>query len=169
MLKPAKKRPKAYDSACRGISAAVARRGSQSSGIFKWVFTPILAPLLGNRWLIGILAGAGIIVVFLSGLNGQGWKCPIHAAVGITCPGCGLTTAVVLLLQGNFKSAIDVHAFAPVAILFLAFMVVAGLLPTDTQHKLARRMAVLEKSTGMAAIGLLSMVAYWFLRLFEIL
>ncbi|WP_461883765.1 DUF2752 domain-containing protein [Fusicatenibacter sp.] len=48
----------------------------------------------------------GFYVAFLT-LTGIG--CPIRFATGISCPGCGMSRAVLLLLSGHFQAAFRMH------------------------------------------------------------
>jgi len=133
---------------------------------FEWFFTPVLGPLLLNRWLTGILLGVGLtqLVLVATGING--WQCPIRATVGITCPGCGLTTAMTLLAKGQWATAVETHAFVPIFFGVLALMVAAIVLPRPYLKKLSRTVAVLECKTGITAIITLGMILYWLLRNF---
>ena len=133
---------------------------------FEWFFTPVLGPLFLNRWLTGILLGVGLtqLVLVAAGING--WQCPIRATVGITCPGCGLTTAMTLLTTGQWATAVETHAFAPIFFGVLALMVAAIVLPRPYLKKLSRTVAVLECKTGITAIITLGMILYWLLRNF---
>ena len=133
---------------------------------FEWFFTPVLAPLLLNRWLIGIFLGVGLtqLILVVSGLNG--WQCPIKSTFGITCPGCGLTTAMALMIRGQWATAVSMHAFAPLFLVVLTGMVAAMALPTVYLKKLSTAVAVMERKTGISAIILLGMLLYWLLRAF---
>ena len=130
----------------------------------EWFFTPVLGPLLLNRWLTGILLGVGLtqLVLVAAGING--WQCPIRATVGITCPGCGLTTAMTLLAIGQWETAAETHAFAPIFFGVLALMVAALVLPRPYRKKIFTTVAVLECKTGITAIITLGMIFYWLLR-----
>jgi hypothetical protein len=130
----------------------------------EWFFTPVLAPLLVNRWLIGIFLGVGVtqLILVATGLNG--WQCPIRSTFGITCPGCGLTTAMTLLVRGQWATAVGIHPFAPLFLVVLAAMVVAISLPAVYLRKLSTAVAVLERKTGITAIILLGMLFFWLLR-----
>ena len=133
---------------------------------FEWFFTPVLAPLMFNRWLIGIFLGAGLtqLVLVATGLNG--WQCPIKSTFGLTCPGCGLTTAMALMIRGQWATAVGMHAFAPLFLVVLTGMVAAIVLPTVYLKKLSTAVAVMERKTGISAIILLGMLLYWLLRAF---
>jgi hypothetical protein len=133
---------------------------------FEWFFTPVLGPFLLNRWLIGIFLGAGLsqLILVAAGLNG--WQCPINATAGITCPGCGLTTAMTLLATGRWATAVETHAFAPIFFGVLVLMMAAIVSPRPVLKKISTRVAVLERKTGLTAIITLGMVLYWLLRVF---
>ncbi|MBI3161522.1 MAG: DUF2752 domain-containing protein, partial [Chloroflexi bacterium] len=83
--------------------------------------TPAFSNLLENRREGLIIAGAGVLHLGLSLAGLSGWSCPILAATGIPCPGCGLTRASMALIRGDVAGSIQTHAFAPV--LLFAFTV----------------------------------------------
>jgi hypothetical protein len=133
----------------------------------KWFFTPVIAPMLQNRWYLLMFAGIGVAQLALTIAGLPGWQCPIQSTFGITCPGCGLTTAIALLLKGNWHMAVQTHAFAPLLLIILISMLAAIALPAVHLNKISDRVARLERKTGIAAIVLLSMVIYWLLRIFD--
>lgn len=135
---------------------------------FNWFFTPVLGPLLKNRWLIGIFLGVGLTQLILVASGLTGWQCPIKSTFGITCPGCGLTTAVALMVRGQWATAVRMHAFAPLFLVVLTGMVAAISLPNVYLKKLSTAVTVLESKTGISAIILLVMLLYWLLRAFVI-
>ena len=134
----------------------------------NWLFTPVLAPLLLNRRLIGLFLGVGLTQLVLVASGWNGWQCPIKSTFGIICPGCGLSTAMALLARGQFAAAVGMHAYAPLFTLILALMVVAILLPADYLKRLSAELAILESKTGIAAVVMLSMMLYWLLRIFKL-
>ncbi len=94
-----------------------------------------------------------------------GWQCPVFHILGVPCPGCGLSRAVVALLHGDWQQALTFHLFAP---LFLFALMLAGasvLLPDVLRNHLILRVESLEQRTGMAVIFLVSLVGYWSVRL----
>ena len=133
----------------------------------KGFFIPVAAPLLQNRWFILIITGVGVAQLVLTITGLPGWQCPIRSAFGVTCPGCGLTTAIVMLLKGNWQIAVQTHAFAPLILLILISMLVATALPAAYLSKISGNIAWLERKTGITAIVLWSMVIYWLLRVFD--
>jgi len=62
---------------------------------------------------VGIVVVIGIGAFFLSRLFGT--VCPFKAAIGIPCPGCGMTRAYIAALRGYFKSAFYWHPLFPLA------------------------------------------------------
>ena len=48
----------------------------------------------------------GVYVAFIT-LTGIG--CPIRFFIGISCPGCGMSRAVLLMLSGHFQAAFRMH------------------------------------------------------------
>jgi Protein of unknown function (DUF2752) len=60
------------------------------------------------------LAGGGAALLFL------GWVgvplCPLAAATGYPCPGCGLTRATLALLRGHLSEAVAFHPLAPLLV-----------------------------------------------------
>lgn len=132
-------------------------------------FAPILASLLQERWTAFLLTGIAMLQVVLVALGLPAWICPIKATLGVPCPGCGLSTAMVLLLQGEWRAALSTHAFAPVFLLGFALMVVVSLLPERPRQAAIRWIAVVEQRTGIVLLLLLGLVAYWGLRLLGLL
>ena len=130
---------------------------------------PILAPMLQNRRLVLILTGLGVGQLALAASGLGGWRCPIKATIDVPCPGCGMTTAIKLLLEEDWVGAVQMHAFAPLVLMVLVLMAVAGILPGNYHRKLSAGIASLERHTGIFTIGLISMVVYWLLRLIEVI
>ena len=140
---------------------------SNKNQLVKWFFTPLLAPLLQNRWLICIFVAFGVAQLLLVYTGLSGWRCPIYETLTVICPGCGMTTAMTMLLKGHWQLAVQTHAFAPVILILLIMMLVATVLPASYLKKFAGSVERLEQKAGITAILLLSMVIYWLLRIFD--
>ena len=140
---------------------------SISARLKKGFFRPVLAPLLHNRWLICTFVAFGIAQLLLVFFEFRGWQCPIYETLAVNCPGCGLTTAMTMLVQGQWKLAVQAHAFAPVILIVFMMMTIAIGLPSAYLRKFSFCVERLEQKTGITAILLLSMVIYWLLRIFE--
>ncbi len=135
--------------------------------LIKGFFTPVLAPLLQNRWLVFIFVAFGVAQLSLVFFGLTGWQCPIYETLGVICPGCGMTTAMTLLLQGHWQLAVQTHAFAPAILIVLMMLLVAMGLGSAYLRKFSASVERLERKSGITAILLLSMVAYWLLRIFD--
>ena len=131
-----------------------------------WYFTTVLAPLLLNRRLRGIFTGIGLIQLILVFTGLKGWQCPIKSSFGIICPGCDLTTAMTLLVRGQWAAAVGMHVYALLFLVILTSMLAAILLPAVYLKKVSTAVAILERKTGITAIMVLGMVLYWLLRVF---
>jgi hypothetical protein len=140
---------------------------SNKNQLAKWFFAPVLAPLLQNRWLVGIFLAFGVAQLLLVYTGLSGWRCPIYETLAVICPGCGMTTAVAMLLKGHWQLAVQTHAFAPVILILLIMMLVAIVLPASYLKKFSGSVERLEQKSGLTAILLLSMVIYWLLRIFD--
>ena len=127
--------------------------------------SPILAPILEDRLMPLILTVVGPIQVGLLAIGQHGWQCPIKVALGIPCPGCGLSTATLLLLKGRWRESLATHAFAPIFLVGLVTIAVVSLLPGRWRSRAIASIAVIERHTGVVAIVLLALVGYWGIRL----
>jgi hypothetical protein len=133
----------------------------------KRFFTPVLAPLLQNRWLtrIFVIFGAAQLLLVYTGVSG--WQCPIYVTLGVSCPGCGMTAAMAELLRGHWQLAVQTHAFAPVILIVLMLMMLSVVLPASFLRNFSGSLERLEQKSGISAILLLSMVIYWLLRIID--
>ena len=124
-----------------------------------------LAVLLRDRRASLVVAGVAAAQVAAVWARVGGWPCPVKSALGIPCPGCGLTRASVALLRGEFAAAFRLHAFAPVLLLGLAAFAVAGLLPAARREAFAGAVGRFERRTKVSYIVLGAMLLYWLVRL----
>ncbi|MDX2441038.1 MAG: DUF2752 domain-containing protein [Desulfobacterales bacterium] len=103
------------------------------------------------------------VVLISAGL--RGWQCPIHSTLGIQCPGCGLSTAMSLLIKGDWQGAMRTHAFAPVFLFAFVLMGIVSILPENLHRKAVLQIAAIEKHTAFAAYILFGIIVYWIFRL----
>jgi Protein of unknown function (DUF2752) len=124
-----------------------------------------LASLLRDRRVaLGLtLVAAAQVAAVASGVGG--WPCPVKSALGIPCPGCGLTRASLALLKGEFAAAFRTHAFAPVLLLGLAALAVAALLPAARREAMACAVGRFERRTRAAYVLAAALILYWSVRL----
>lgn len=132
-------------------------------------FSPVLGPLVRNRRATVLLAAVAAAQVALTAAGTVAWQCPVRSTLGLACPACGLTRAMVLFSQGHWKAAIDLHAFAPLFLGAGIFLAVASILPAGIQHKIADQLAAFERLTGMVGLLMLSILAYWILRIINLI
>ena len=144
-------------------------RASVSSRFADWMFSPALALIMQNRWILIFIAGLAILQVGLTAAGWRGWPCPIRIISGVPCPGCGLSRATALFIQGQWQSAIEVHAFAPIIAVGFGFLVITAVMPRSLQHRAARRVAAWERRTAIVTLVVLAMFIYWGLRLSGVL
>ena len=126
---------------------------------------PILAGLIANRKEGLILAGAAGVhmSLFMTGL--PVWSCPIRAATGVPCPGCGLTTATAQLLHGDLTASFQSHAFAPVFLVGISVLMIASIMPGQVHKRVVEAISRFEMRTGMMSWILSTLVFYWGARL----
>jgi hypothetical protein len=125
--------------------------------------------MVQHRWALIALVGLAILQMGLIAAGLRGWQCPMYAGFGVPCPGCGLSTAMTLFIQGKWYAAIYTHAFAPILLAAVILLATAALMPRRLQANLSLRVAALERRTGIVAILLLVMFIYWGLRLSGVL
>ena len=63
------------------------------------------------------IGAAAIYVGVVTPGGGRTIPCPIHAATGWWCPGCGMTRAVHALLHGDVFGALSYNVFVPLVVL----------------------------------------------------
>lgn len=129
------------------------------------IYNPILAYLVQNRLVGLMITGAAGLQAGLVSLGLPGWQCPFLHVVGLPCPGCGLSRAVVVLLHGDWRSSLELHAFAPFIVLALTLIAAATILPHRQRNWLAGQLEIVERRTGITAILLIGLVLYWLIRL----
>jgi len=124
-----------------------------------------LAELLRNRRFGLLLTGALGLHVLLASLHLPLWECPFLRVTGLPCPGCGLTRACILLLQGDVQASVRFHAFAPFFIILIAMMMIATVLPKKVAEPFINKTELLERKTGLTIIILGGLILYWLARL----
>jgi len=131
-------------------------------------FGSVFSDLISDRRAAAIIAGAGVLHIGLSMAGFSLWSCPIRAATGVPCPGCGLTRATLELLRGDLAGSLRTHAFAPVFLGALTFMLVTLFLPERYRKSLLSTLRDCEVRTGLTAWVLFGLMLYWAIRLMGI-
>jgi len=132
--------------------------------ISRLLFTPVLAPLVQDLRLTLILMGVAAVQIGLTAMGFPAWQCPLKSSLGIPCPGCGLSSAIVLLIQGHWRTAVSFHVFAPVFLIGFFLLMVTAVLPERLHRNAIRCIAWLERCTGIIPFLLISIIVYWVLR-----
>ena len=128
-------------------------------------FPTLLASILRERPVcVGFLV-AGVILVTAQVLGITVYVCPLQAATGLPCPGCGLTRGTTALLRGDVQQALAFHPFSPLAVLCILLLVLSVALPPSPRQKMLNRIESLERRTGLGLLGLLALMAYGAYRL----
>ncbi len=125
----------------------------------------LLSSLVKHRQSCLAISGAVGLHLTLVTFKLPSWQCPIRATLGIPCPGCGLSRAIVAIAHGDWQKALIIHAFAPIAIVAFAIVLVATFLPKSTRIRLGNSLENIERQSGIAALLLSVSVLYWLVRL----
>ncbi len=136
--------------------------------ISDYIFSPALASLMKNRKEGLILGGVAALQFGLVTAGLPGWPCVFKAVLGIPCPGCGISTSISQLLHGDWQGSIATHAYGPVFLAGLVFVVGVSLLPETARVAVVERVARIEKRTGITTLLMLSTLLYWGFRFIKL-
>jgi hypothetical protein len=128
------------------------------------LFAPVLSPILRDRKLVFAVLGAAVLQLGLVTLRLPGWPCPFIHALGVPCPGCGLTRATLLLLRGDWRASLSFHAFAPLLVLALVLVTCSATLPEFFRQRIISRLDEVERHTGFSTMLLFGLIIYWLAR-----
>ena len=128
-------------------------------------FAPVLGPLMQRRWVIALLTTAVFVLMTLTTMRITTWQCPLRSTLGMPCPGCGLTRAMVLLVQGHWPASISLHVFAPIVLAIGILLAASSALPQRLQQKMVAHVTDFERRTGITALLIISALIYWILRI----
>lgn len=132
---------------------------------FQRFSSPLLAQLLERR-VTGVWVGVAVVAhLGLMRLELPAWPCPVQHALGIPCPGCGLSRAIVALLHGDWLAALRLHAFAPLLLAALALIIGMAVLPEPLRRRGIATVDHLERRTGLTVLLLGALMVYWLVRL----
>lgn len=70
--------------------------------------------------------------------------CWVHRALGVPCPGCGLTRSVTSLTHGRFLAAVSYHPFGPVLYVLFVAAAIYAILPRRVRERIAVHAAASE-------------------------
>jgi len=114
----------------------------------------LLRAALVSLLLAGLAAAAGHALLGWDLAAWRAWLpgCPIRAVTGFPCPGCGMTRALLLLVQLRFGAALVAHPAAPAV---AAAALVWGIRPPRWSPALR---------DGVAAAALAVLLGVWVAR-----
>ena len=124
----------------------------------------MLADLIRDRRLARVLVLCGAAQAGFVFLGWPGWPCPVQSALGLPCPGCGLSRATAALLRGNWLAAFALHPFAPLVLAMLALLAVAALAPRAVVDQVADTLRVVEARTRLTSILVAAFLAHGLIR-----
>jgi hypothetical protein len=125
----------------------------------------VFASLLEDRKIATGICAAAILHLGCTAFGLSGWPCPLLSAVGVPCPGCGLTRAGLALLRGEFGEAFRLHAFAPVLLGAFVLLFAATVLGSKDRQRLSETIRKIEMRTRITTWLLVALLVYWILRL----
>lgn len=131
--------------------------------------SPAFSSLLANRRDLMFVAAFGVLHIGFSMAGITFWNCPIRAATGVPCPGCGLTRASLELLHGDVSASFQTHAFASVALATVFLMLLIFILPESLREKWVTAIRNFETRSGSTAWIISFLFFYWAIRLSGIL
>jgi len=126
---------------------------------------PIIAAILRDRRLALAVSGVAALNLALFALHAPTWQCPLLQTFGVPCPGCGLTRAIALLFQGDWRASMTMHAFAPFFLIGLVVMGLGALLPSRGRQAFIGNVQRIEQRTAITTLLLAALFAYWLVRL----
>jgi hypothetical protein len=125
----------------------------------------VIVPILQSRRLTLLLVAVVAVHLGLAAVGISCWRCPLRSFTGLECPGCGLTAAILFMLGGNWRLALESHAMAPLAI--GGMLCLAGLtaLPSHHRQKVIRWIGVTDGKYHLTALTLGIVCVYWGFRI----
>ena len=135
--------------------------GSRRSGKSSWFFQPVIASILIKQKALRIMSAIAFIHLVVTTIGLQGWRCPVFSTIDTPCPGCGLSTALVSLIRGDWQTALTIHAFAPLLVLAIASMAILSFLPRRFYRLAINRLAALESKNWLTGLLLSGFIGYW--------
>ena len=128
-------------------------------------FPALFGPLIEQRAVVIAMAALAAVQTVLVALRLPGWPCAFREATGIPCPGCGLSRAMAALLHGDWRTAVGLHAFAPLLAVGGLLLLAAALQREPRRLRVAERIASFESRTGLAVWLAAAFLVYWAVRL----
>lgn len=113
------------------------------------------------RWESRALAAAVMAASFVFPLNGLGVDlCPLHAASGLPCPGCGLSRGIASITQGDFARAWRMNPFSFLAWAAFVALVLVSVLPASRRRQFIARASASDTLARFYKWSVLSFAAF---------
>jgi hypothetical protein len=125
----------------------------------------LLADLVGDRRATRALTGLLIASLAATAAGPGGWRCPLLSALGIPCPGCGLSRGALELLAGDLGAALAAHPLAPLGLAVTLVLVAASLLPAAAQRRLTLAVRRVEAAGPFDLLFAGALLTVWAVRL----
>jgi hypothetical protein len=113
-----------------------------------------------------LIAVVALLHLMAASVGFSPWGCLLHDISGVPCPGCGLTTASLHFMHGEWRAGFQSHAFAPVFLLGIAALFAAAFAPAALRRAAISRMTEWEQRTGGGMFFAGALLAYWIFRVF---
>lgn len=114
--------------------------------------------------LMTLVMSALIVAAFVWPRGENGTICTFKRLAGVSCPGCGMTRAVVAIVDGHWADSARYHLFG-----FVAAAVVFGLWAYGVASFYKPSPPILSlvglKTAVVAGVVLAAYLAYWVLRI----
>jgi len=124
-----------------------------------------MASLMEQTLLCRSLVVVALIHLTLSYFQFHVFRCPLLEHAHLPCPGCGLTRGMNYFAKGEFATAMEYHAFAPLAILVVAMMLLSCFLPVKLRKRICGVVGKIEAATCASQVAFLLLLAYWVFRI----
>src|SRR6185503_725205 len=116
------------------------------------MFAPIVSTILRDRKLNIAICSVASLQLLLTFFGLPGWPSPFFHAVGLPCPGCGMTRATLFLAHGDLGKAMTMHAFAPFLLIALGVVVFGAVSPRHYVKTFANKAESFERYTGITGL-----------------
>ena len=126
---------------------------------------PVIAPIMRERPTAFILALIPLVFVVLDATDVFHWKCPFFAFTNLPCPGCGMTHAVMSLVQLELSDAIEVHPLSPLLLLGWLAWVIISIVPSKQRLFTIEKIEFLERKSGVVYLILALFIVFGLVRL----